>query len=167
MSAASVEKSAFVWTDENTAEAISLYVGGMSAARVAERIGAPSRNSVIGKMHRKNIDGRREPSAPKDASTDIAPKEKRIRMAAIHLGPPIVHTPPPPAGITIMELRWPSETRQATCRWPIGGTGAGMKYCGAGCRDVYCTPHAKLAFQPLTAAQKRATLRAATWVVNR
>lgn len=167
MSASSVEKSPFVWTDENTDEAVRLYVGGMSAARVAERIGAPSRNSVIGKMHRKNIDGRREPSAPKDAATDIAPKEKRIRMAAIHLGPPVVHAPPPPAGITIMELRWPSETHQATCRWPIGGTGTLMKYCGGECRNVYCAEHALLAFQPLTAAQKRATLRAATWAAGR
>lgn len=40
------------WTDENTAAAKALWMAGKSASQVANAIGAPSRNAVIGRVYR-------------------------------------------------------------------------------------------------------------------
>jgi GcrA cell cycle regulator len=52
------------WTGENIETMRRLWLDGRSARDIAALIGAPSRNSVIGKLHRIGLDGRREGGAP-------------------------------------------------------------------------------------------------------
>lgn len=45
------------WTEERVAEAARLKAAGYSSSQVARLIGAPSRNAVIGVLHRRGISG--------------------------------------------------------------------------------------------------------------
>jgi len=153
------------WTDEIFEAARVLYLTGVSCSKIAERLKIPSRNSVIGKMARMKVKRPGVPSKPK--STPRAHLREESRHDQVRsIPPPIVRDPIPPLGLTIMELRWPAETRMGTCRWPLGGTGDEMKYCGHDARGPYCDDHTKLAYQPQTEAQKRATVRAVTWLAR-
>jgi GcrA cell cycle regulator len=59
------------WTGENVETMRRLWLDGRSAGYIAALIGAPSRNAVIGKLHRIGLDGRREGGAL-TANRDIA-----------------------------------------------------------------------------------------------
>jgi GcrA cell cycle regulator len=58
------------WTGENVETMRRLWLDGRSASYIAVLIGAPSRNAVIGKLHRIGLNGRREGGAP-TANHDI------------------------------------------------------------------------------------------------
>lgn len=52
----------FDWTDEATAGLRRLHAAGYSASQIAMEIGCPSRNAVIGKIHRLGV--KRDKPAP-------------------------------------------------------------------------------------------------------
>lgn len=79
------------WNDDNTATAIRLWSEGVSAGDIGKQIGT-SRNSVIGKIHRMNLQGggRASASAPRASNvlwTDEETAELR-RLAAEGLTAP-------------------------------------------------------------------------------
>ncbi len=49
------------WTEERVAELTELWNSGLSAARVAAKLGDVTRNAVIGKVHRLGLSGRPSP----------------------------------------------------------------------------------------------------------
>lgn len=140
----------FSWTPEISALARQLYVTeGLAAQRVAEIIGAPSRNSVIGRAHRQGWTAERGPEARafnhsrgKEAAAAARrawwearqkqkpPKPEKARPMPQH------HENP----ITLLQLR------AHTCRWPVGGEGADMIFCGSHAAGVYCSHHAEMAY---------------------
>ncbi len=150
------------WTDENFEKAKRLRADGLSAAQITKAIGAPSRNATIGKFHRAGIFTPRAPSAPKNTE----PKAEARRGNPYPIPAPIIHPEPPPGGITIMELRWPTSSKKATCRWPIGGGGVDMKYCGCEAVEIYCRKHRKMAYQPMSEAVKKSGIRGAMWAAK-
>lgn len=150
------------WTDENFAEAVRLRGQGHSSAEICKRIGAASRNAVIGRFHRAGIFTPREPAKPRPLRPA---KEETIKLENIL--PPIVYEDGPVDGLTIMQLR-PFHAEITSCRWPIGGTGAEMKFCGRNTRGKpYCRVCKKLAFNPMTGKQKASSNRGALWAATR
>lgn len=69
----------FHWDDQAIATTRQLYAKGEPFSRIALAIGCPSRNAVIGKVHRLGLDRRGRPKAePKTASI---PKTKAPKVA--------------------------------------------------------------------------------------
>lgn len=64
----------FRWTQESVSTLRRLYAEGLPASRIAEQIGCPSRNAVIGKIHRLGIV---RPAKVKNPTATIAPGAKR------------------------------------------------------------------------------------------
>ena len=143
-------KPPFKWNDANTEQARKLYVDqGLSAGRVAAMIGAPSRNSIIGRMHRQgfllpDVDRHHRmarPNIPRPSRAPPKPKPAPKRSTK----PMPVSPPPPPAAIPLMQLT------SRTCRWPLGDPHEPrFGFCGARVpHDApYCCEHRAIAYQP-------------------
>jgi GcrA cell cycle regulator len=52
------------WTEERVSELKKLWAEGHSASQIAKKLGAVTRNAVIGKVHRLGLSGRATPSRP-------------------------------------------------------------------------------------------------------
>jgi GcrA cell cycle regulator len=94
------------WTDERVELLKKLWVEGLSAAQIANRLGGVTRNAVIGKVHRLGLAGRnapsqptrRMPSQPIVRATVAAPARpaapKPMAAASIASSAPATHIPP-------------------------------------------------------------------------
>lgn len=67
------------WTDERVEVLKKLWVEGLSAAQIANRLGGVTRNAVIGKVHRLGLAGRNAPSQP----TRRMPSQPAARAATV------------------------------------------------------------------------------------
>ena len=109
-----------MWTDVNTQILRDLW-GAHSAAYIAGVIGAPSRNSVLGKAHRLGLSQKRTPKAR--ATPFRKPRVQRFReiMPVEHHDQHVVdffahwEAKPVPGSCTLMDLSLD------TCRWPLWG----------------------------------------------
>lgn len=134
----------FVWTEENTAKLISLQSKGASAAEIALTIGAPSRNAVLGKLHRLWI------RAIKQNSVGGRPrKSDRVKASALVAKLRNISSPPElkagkfkervasvePLHIGLLELAHDS------CRWPYGNGPFTFCGCPALFEKPYCAAH--------------------------
>ncbi len=86
------------WTDERIERLKELWTKGMTASQIAEELGGVSRNAVIGKAHRLDLQSR--PSPVKGSDSEPA-KAAEPRKPAATLPPkprpaPVVAAPPPP-----------------------------------------------------------------------
>lgn len=109
------------WTEENIAALRQLWAQGLSASQIAERLGAVTRNAVIGKAHRLGLASRPSPiriqPAPAPAAAAAPPRVAR------HKGP--------------------------SCQWPIGDPGSqDFRFCGAPIAPgrPYCLRHCEEAY---------------------
>ena len=112
-----------VWTDEKINSLKKLWAKGASTSEIAKRLGL-SKNSIIGKVHRLNLEVR-----PSPIKKEAAPKK-------------VVRTPKK-TKIGILDLKL------NTCRWPIGdptdedfhfcgeNTVMGKPYCAKHCAEAY------------------------------
>jgi len=150
----------FTWNEENIAIVKARYLSGHTATVIMHEIGAPSRNSVIGKIDRLGL--RRDRSMPvfraqrrssrhfAISAYDMVQKlERRARRAMRKEMPPEPPVPPrempiapecPPMGerCQLMDLT------SKTCRWPIGQVGhEDFFFCGAVPEEdsPYCPYH--------------------------
>lgn len=158
-------KYGFVWTDENFEEAKRLYlVVGMSAAQVAREIKAPTRNAVIGKLSRMGV---YKPRPDRLVRVKNEARRPNMNVANMIAAPVIIHEPGPLGGLTILQLL-PFHSEITSCRWPIGGTGHEMKFCGRNTRGKpYCRTCRKLAFSPMTGKQRASSNRGALWAAGK
>jgi len=116
-----------VWTDEKIKQLTKMWSKGATTAEIAKKLGL-SKNSIIGKVHRLNLETR--PSPIKKATP--AKKAKVVKKSQ-HVG--------------IMDLKL------NTCRWPIGDpTDEDFHFCGATTvvGKPYCAEHCAMAFSGST-----------------
>jgi GcrA cell cycle regulator len=77
------------WTDERIETLKTMWEAGQTASQIAEALGGVSRNAVIGKAHRLDLQSRPSPVKPNEPAA--APVEAIVPEPA-----PVVAAPPPP-----------------------------------------------------------------------
>ncbi len=165
------------WTDDRVEMLKKLWMEGLSASQIANRMGGITRNAVIGKVHRLGLSGRattsrvsrtrtRKPRAPSSPVTNMFRSAGNAALKADQSLAPDYRPEPKPA--IIHELQIPPGERASiltlndnTCRWPIGDPeDEDFYFCGRQPQDnlPYCQHHVSIAYQP---AQDRRRKRAA------
>ncbi len=156
------------WTDERVELLKKLWGEGLSASQIAGRIGAVTRNAVIGKVHRLGLSGRATTSrmkthrprprlaSPANAKRLVAkPRFQQIGNPALRA---LYQPDAEPYQQPLEELDIPMAERKSiqtltecSCRWPIGDPQTPeFHFCGKGKVTglPYCEFHARSAFQP-------------------
>jgi len=62
------------WTDERIETLKTMWEAGQTASQIAEALGGVSRNAVIGKAHRLELQARPSPVKPNDPDAKAAEK---------------------------------------------------------------------------------------------
>ena len=138
------------WTNEKVEKLKELWTKGHTASQIAEALGDTTRNAVIGKAHRLNLEAR----APSKQSGLIRSKEnkqatkrtpatmsRKARFQSILLDKNF--EPENPKSL--------EELTEETCKWPIGHPNEEKFYfCGRKPESdfPYCKLHVLYAFQP-------------------
>lgn len=84
------------WTDERIETLKTMWEAGQTASQIAEALGGVSRNAVIGKAHRLELQARPSPVKPNDSDAKNA-EAKVAEAKAAEARPaesPVVDTPP-------------------------------------------------------------------------
>lgn len=118
------------WTPENIKLLKKLWQKGKSAVEIGKELGI-SKNAVIGKVHRLELDARPSPIKKTTVSNAVTPPEEVID---------------PNKPVTLLDLRINS------CRWPIGELkDEDFHFCGKECQTgkPYCAEHCKIAYTSL------------------
>ena len=176
--------SALGWTDDRVEQLKKLWEAGFSASQIAAELSCPqfyvSRNSVISKIHRLGLSGRRKaPSSP--APRQRKPKQYTSRgsnfinvrpatnaVVALALDPEVEldivaevlsefdNIVPVGQRLSLMELS------EATCKWPIGDPQSlDFFFCGGRALSglPYCAQHSRVAYQPASDRRIRRSYR--------
>ena len=143
------KKQTMSWTPERENKLKELWKKGHTASQIATLLGDTTRNAVIGKAHRLNLEARAA-SSKKIKSTDkIAKKtqtaEKKMSRKARFKSLLLDKSFEPENPKQLEELD------EKTCKWPIGHPNEKSFYfCGrSSLKDFsYCKLHLLYAFQP-------------------
>ena len=138
------------WTEEKVNKLKELWGKGNTASQIAEIIGGISRNAVIGKAHRLNLEAR-APSKQSSSSRskdnkqvvrrNPAPMSRKAKFQSILLDKNFEAENPKSL----------EELTEETCKWPIGHPNEEKFYfCGRKPESdfPYCKLHVLYAFQP-------------------
>jgi len=112
-----------IWTLERVDDLARLWSQGLSARQIADKLGSITRNAVIGKAHRLNLQRGVEEPEP-------APE------------------PPPPMLADPIFAPMP-EAKGWMCRWPLDDPGRfGLHICGKTTQPgrPYCAEHLTIAY---------------------
>ncbi len=82
------------WTDERIATLKTMWEAGQTASQIAEALGGVSRNAVIGKAHRLELQARPSPVKPNDPEAKAAAAAEATASAAA-MAPEPVAAPEP------------------------------------------------------------------------
>ena len=138
------------WTSEKVEKLKELWSKGHTASQIAEALGDTTRNAVIGKAHRLNLEARapsKNSNSPKSkenrqiAKRSPAPMSRKAKFQSILLDKNF--EPENPKSL--------EELTEETCKWPIGHPNESSFYfCGRkSLKDFsYCKLHLLYAFQP-------------------
>ena len=138
------------WTDEKVKKLKELWTKGHTASEIAGMFGDTTRNAVIGKAHRLDLEERapskNKSSSEKKNTVKSQPKlrgsvSRRSKFKSILLDKNFEHENP-----TSLE----NLTNQ-TCKWPSGHPNEeNFYFCGRKSIDAfpYCKLHVLYAFQP-------------------
>ena len=137
------------WNDEKVTKLKNLWGKGNTASQIAEIIGGISRNAVIGKAHRLDLEARapsKQSSAPKSRDNKqikrtAAPTSRKAKFQSILLDKNF--EPENPKSL--------EDLTESTCKWPIGHPNEEKFYfCGRKPEGEfpYCKLHVLYAFQP-------------------
>ena len=138
------------WTPERETKLKELWTKGHTASQIAELIGGITRNAVIGKAHRLNLEARASSkkntirTQAKAQGGDEVKKEKLSRKSGFRSL--LLDKSFEPENPKKLE-----ELTDDTCRWPIGHPHEEKFYfCGRKSIDKfpYCKLHVLYAFQP-------------------
>ena len=138
------------WTNEKVEKLKELWSKGHTASQIAEMLGDTTRNAVIGKAHRLNLEARapsKQSSTPKSRENrqiikrSATPMSRKAKFQSILLDKNFESEKPTSLeGLT-----------DHTCRWPIGHPDQESFYfCGRKPIEdfPYCKLHVLYAFQP-------------------
>jgi GcrA cell cycle regulator len=149
----------FPWTEAAVEALKALWSDGLTCSEIARDLhgqfgGNPSRNGVVGKVHRLGLSNRqagRKP--PVKMPRRPRPTVERMTNCGNRFSRQEVEVPPPlPVLITGEDI--PADQRRSLlkigtneCHWPFGEPGhADFFYCGAVVNEkTYCAFHARLA----------------------
>ena len=145
------------WTPEREEKLRHLWKKGHTASQIAGLLGETTRNAVIGKAHRLNLDARApsktsspRASAENNSSTPEVKTQKlgrKARFQALLLDKNFEQENPKKL----------EELTEETCKWPIGHPYEEKFYfCGRKPMDKfpYCKLHVLYAFQPKNAKEE-------------
>ena len=138
------------WTNEKVEKLKELWSKGHTASQIAEKLGGTTRNAVIGKAHRLNLEAR-APSKQSNlsksrdnkqiAKRSPAPMSRKAKFQSILLDKNFEAENPKSL----------EELSEETCKWPIGHPNEEKFYfCGRKPEGEfpYCKLHVLYAFQP-------------------
>ena len=138
------------WTSEKVEKLKELWSKGHTASQIAEMLGNTTRNAVIGKAHRLNLEARapsKQSSLPKSRENrqvmkrSPAPMSRKAKFQSILLDKNFEAENPKSL----------EELTEATCKWPIGHPNEEKFYfCGRKPESdfPYCKLHVLYSFQP-------------------
>ena len=136
------------WTDEKVTKLKELWSKGHTASQIAEKLGDTTRNAVIGKAHRLNLEAR----APSKQSSSVKQENKSPRR-----NPQTMSRKSKFQSILLDKNFEPEKPtslenlNETTCKWPIGHPDEESFYfCGRTPEGEfpYCKLHVLYAFQP-------------------
>ena len=136
------------WTSERVLKLRELWTKGHTASEIAGIIGETTRNAVIGKAHRLNLEER----APSKSSTEkkqinnLQPKLKGSVSRKSKFNSILLDKNFEPENPTALE-----NLTDKTCKWPSGHPDEeNFYFCGRKSEDAfpYCKLHVLYAFQP-------------------
>jgi GcrA cell cycle regulator len=150
------------WTSNRIDQLKILWERGLSASQIAAELGHVTRNGVIGKVHRLNLDrrrdGRRSSGRPRviraPRATPVAPPRPPAPRLAPAKPEPVLPKLPVAFDIPAAQRLSLLQLTDATCHWPVGDPGApGFYFCGGKALQglPYCAHHARVAYQPASA----------------
>ena len=137
------------WTDEKVEKLRELWKKGHTASQIAEALGDTTRNAVIGKAHRLNLEAR---APSKGSGTSISKENRPVRR-----GPAPTSRKAKFQSILLDKNFEPENPKSLenltdeTCKWPIGHPNEEKFYfCGRKPEGEfpYCKLHVLYAFQP-------------------
>ena len=140
------------WTDEKVQKLKELWKKGHTASQIAEMLGDTTRNAVIGKAHRLNLEARAPSKSSHTSGTSSGqnkiqrrpsqqPLTRKQKFQSILLDKNF--EPENPKSL--------EELTDETCKWPIGHPNEEKFYfCGRKPEGdfPYCKLHVLYAFQP-------------------
>ena len=137
------------WTDEKVEKLKELWTKGHTASQIAKALGDTTRNAVIGKAHRLNLEARAPsknsglPSSRdnRQVKRSPAPTSRKAKFQSILLDKNF--EPENPKSL--------EDLTESTCKWPIGHPNEEKFYfCGRKPEGdfPYCKLHVLYAFQP-------------------
>ena len=138
------------WTDEKVQKLRELWTKGNTASEIAGLLGDTTRNAVIGKAHRLNLE-ERAPSKAKSNSErkEISKSQPKIRGSVSRkskFNSILLDKNFEPENPTSLE-----DLTDQTCKWPSGHPEEkNFYFCGRKPVDAfpYCKLHILYAFQP-------------------
>jgi len=142
------------WTTERENKLRELWKKGHTASQIAEMIGGTTRNAVIGKAHRLNLQARTvsKKTSQKTKTDNILPaKEEKLSRKAKFKSLLLDKNFEPENPKKLEELT------DDTCRWPIGHPyEVNFYFCGRKPMEKfpYCKLHVLYAFQPKNAKEE-------------
>lgn len=117
------------WTPDRERELRALHAEGLTFSQIAKRLGAPSRNAIIGKVNRMGLPRRTEAIKPKAGGSDrptASPAELQAWLDCAMEGHIPANVRPAQKGLSLTALK------DGVCRYPLWKTDADPKlYCGA------------------------------------
>jgi len=137
------------WTSEKVEKLKKLWTKGHTASQIAGALGDTTRNAVIGKAHRLNLEAR----APSKQSNASSSKENRL----VKRSPGITSRKAKFQSILLDKNFEPENPKSLenltddTCKWPVGHPNEeNFYFCGRKPEGEfpYCKLHVLYAFQP-------------------
>ena len=137
------------WTDEKVNKLRELWTKGHTASQIAEFLGDTTRNAVIGKAHRLNLEARAPSKNSSSNSTETKqtvkksspPQSRKAKFQSILLDKNFESEKPKKL----------EELTESTCKWPFGHPNEeDFYFCGRKSEGEfpYCKLHILYAFQP-------------------
>jgi len=137
------------WTDEKVVKLKELWTKGHTASQIAEALGNTTRNAVIGKAHRLNLEAR---APSKSSGVSVSRENKSARRG------PVLTSRKAKFQSILLDKNFEPENPKSlenltdeTCKWPFGHPNEEKFYfCGRKPEGEfpYCKLHVLYAFQP-------------------
>lgn len=153
--------SYFVWNSFRVERLKALWAKGYSGSQIASELGCPSRNAVIGKIHRLKLPKRHGGDRESNKITSRLYCAKK-RWAADRQGSPPTPKRKPPAIPQPTDRKSPSAVKFEAlayngCRWSWGDPKHDHTFCGKPSipGHAWCSKHFHMVYVPGTQFQLR------------